>query len=171
MSFLSLIVTQTTRNMKLKKDRCHPLLQRQMMQWLRKPHKTSSWSTALHLSRPPSRAQSNQRTMMPTWKILTVPAALPQKRMIALATVRARPEQEDRRAAGDDARSVIPPQNVNHPSDSPGSHFSESPIKRRPGPKAHTGRAQPKKSQITCLNIQATARQRSRTCATAGHAK
>ena len=59
----------------------------------------------------------------------------------------ARPEQEDRRAAGDDARSVIPPQNENHPSDSPGSHFSESPIKRRPGPKAHTGRAQPKKSR------------------------
>ena len=59
----------------------------------------------------------------------------------------ARPAQEDRRAAGDDARSVIPPQNVNHPSDSPGSHFSESPIKRRPGPKAHTGRAQPKKSR------------------------
>ena len=43
----------------------------------------------------------------------------------------ARPEPEDRRAAG--------PQNVNHPSDSPGSHFSESPIKRRPGPKARTG--------------------------------
>ena len=59
----------------------------------------------------------------------------------------ARPEQEDRRAAGDDARSVIPPQNVNHPSDSPRSHSSESPIKRRPGPKAHTGRAQPKKSR------------------------
>ena len=58
-----------------------------------------------------------------------------------------RPEQVDRRAAGDDARRVIPPQNVNHPSDSPGSHFSESPIKRRPGPKARTGRAQPKKSR------------------------
>ena len=51
------------------------------------------------------------------------------------------------RAAGDDARSATSPQNVNHPSDSPGSHFSESPIKRRPGPKAHTGRAQPKKSR------------------------
>ena len=83
MSSLSLIATQTTRNTKLKKDICHPLLQRQMMQWLRKPHKTSSWSTAPHLSRPPSRAQSNQRTMMPTWKILIVPAALPQKRVIA----------------------------------------------------------------------------------------
>ena len=58
-----------------------------------------------------------------------------------------RPAQEDMRAAGDDARSAIPPQDVNHPSDSPGSHFSESPIKRRPGPKAHTGRAQPKKSR------------------------
>ena len=45
--------------------------------------------------------------------------------ILALTTTReavARPEQEDRRAAGDDARSVIPPQNVNHPSDSPGSH-------------------------------------------------
>ena len=59
----------------------------------------------------------------------------------------ARSAQEDMRAAGDDARSAIPPQNVNHPSDSPGSHFSESPIKRRPGPKAHTGRVQPKKSR------------------------
>ena len=56
-----------------------------------------------------------------------------------------RPAQEDMRAAGDDARSAIPPQDENLPSDSPGSHFSESPIKRRPGPKAHTGRAQPKK--------------------------
>ena len=56
----------------------------------------------------------------------------------------------------DDARSVIPPQNVNHPSDSPGSHFSESPIKRRPGPKAHTGRAQPKKS---CKSPASTSRQ------------
>ena len=63
------------------------------------------------------------------------------------ATPVARPAQEDMRAAGDDARSAIPPQNVNHLSDSPGSHFSESPIKRRPGPKAHTGRAQPKKSR------------------------
>ena len=59
----------------------------------------------------------------------------------------ARPAQEDMRAAGDDARSAIPPQDENLPSDSPGSHFSESPIKRRPGPKAHTGRAQPKKSR------------------------
>ena len=58
-----------------------------------------------------------------------------------------RPAQEDMRAAGDDARSAIPPQDENLPSDSPGSHFSESPIKRRPGPKAHTGRAQPKKSR------------------------
>ena len=109
--------------MKLKKDICHPLLQRQMMQWLRKPHKTSSWSTAPHLSRPLSRAQSNQRTMMPTWKILIVPAALSQKRAIALAIVLspvACPEQEDMRAAGDDARSAIPPQNVNHPMIAPG---------------------------------------------------
>ena len=58
-----------------------------------------------------------------------------------------RPAQEDMRAAGDDARSAIAPQDENLPSDSPRSHFSESPIKRRPGPKAHTGRAQPKKSR------------------------
>ena len=58
-----------------------------------------------------------------------------------------RPAQGDMRAAGDDARSAIAPQDENLPSDSPGSHFSESPIKRRPGPKAHTGRAQPKKSR------------------------
>ena len=57
------------------------------------------------------------------------------------------PAQEDMRAAGDDARSALPPQNVDHPSNSPRSHSSESPIKRRPGPKAHTGRAQPKKSR------------------------
>ena len=87
MSSLSLIATQTTRNRKLEKDICHPLLQRQMMQWLRKPHKMSSWSTAPHRSRPPSRAQSNQRTMMPTWTTLKVPAALPLKRVIALAII------------------------------------------------------------------------------------
>ena len=57
------------------------------------------------------------------------------------------PAQDDMLAAGDDARSALPPQNVDHPSDSPRSHPSESPIKRRPGPKAHTGRAQPKKSR------------------------
>ena len=58
------------------------------------------------------------------------------------------PAQEDMRAAGDDARSALAPQNVDHPSDSPRSHSSESPIKRRPGPiEAHTGRAQPKKSR------------------------
>ena len=87
MSSLSLIATQTTRNRKLEKDICHPLLQRQMMQWLRKPHKMSSWSTARHRSRPLSRAQSNQRTMMPTWTTLKVPAALPLKRVIALAII------------------------------------------------------------------------------------
>ena len=57
------------------------------------------------------------------------------------------PAQDDMLAAGDDARSALPPQNVDHPSDSHRSHSSESPIKRRPGPKAHTGRAQPKKSR------------------------
>ena len=57
------------------------------------------------------------------------------------------PAQENMRAEGDDARSALPLQNVDHPSDSPRSHSSESPIKRRPGPKAHTGRAQPKKSR------------------------
>ena len=57
------------------------------------------------------------------------------------------PAQDDMLAAGDDARSALLPQNVDHPSDSPRSHSSESPIKRRPGPKAHTGRVQPKKSR------------------------
>ena len=57
------------------------------------------------------------------------------------------PAQDDMQAAGDNTRSALPPQNVDHPSDSPRSHSSESPIKRRPGPKAHTGRAQPKKSR------------------------
>ena len=57
------------------------------------------------------------------------------------------PAQDDMQAAGDNTRSALPPQNEDHPSDSPRSHSSESPIKRRPGPKAHTGRAQPKKSR------------------------
>ena len=57
------------------------------------------------------------------------------------------PAQHNMLAAGDNTRSALPPQNVDHPSDSPRSHSSESPIKRRPGPKAHTGRAQPKKSR------------------------
>ena len=57
------------------------------------------------------------------------------------------PAQDDMLAADDDARSALPPQDVDPPSDSPISHSSESPIKRRPGPKANAGRAQPKKSR------------------------
>ena len=47
--------------------------------------------------------------------------------------------------AEDDARSELPPQDVDPPSSSPTSHSSESPIKRRPGSKASAGRAQSKK--------------------------
>ena len=55
------------------------------------------------------------------------------------------PAQDDMLEADDDARSELPPQDVDPPSGSPTSHSSESPIKRRPGSKANAGRAQPKK--------------------------
>ena len=50
-----------------------------------------------------------------------------------------------RSTLGDDAGSVLPPQDVDPPSSSPTSQSSESPIKRRPGSKASAGRAQSKK--------------------------
>ena len=46
------------------------------------------------------------------------------------------PAQDEMLEAEDDARSELPPQDVDLPSSSPTSHFSESPIKRRPGSKA-----------------------------------
>ena len=55
------------------------------------------------------------------------------------------PAQDEMLEAEDEARSVRPPQDVEPPSSSPTSHFSESPIKRRPGSKASAGRAQSKK--------------------------
>ena len=55
------------------------------------------------------------------------------------------PAQDEMLEAEDDARSELPPQDVDPPSSSPTSHFSESPIKRRPGSKASAGRAQSKK--------------------------
>ena len=57
----------------------------------------------------------------------------------------ARPAQDEMLEAEDEARSELPPQDVEPPSSSPTSHFSESPIKRRPGSKASAGRAQSKK--------------------------
>ena len=57
------------------------------------------------------------------------------------------PAQDDMLAADDNARSALPPQDVDPPSGSPTSHSSQSPIKRRPGSKANAGRAQPKKSR------------------------
>ena len=55
------------------------------------------------------------------------------------------PAQDEMLEAEDDARSELPPQDVDPPSSSPTSHSSESPIKRRPGSKAGAGRAQSKK--------------------------
>ena len=55
------------------------------------------------------------------------------------------PAQDEMLAAEDEARSMLPPQGVDPQGSSPTSHFSESPIKRRPGSKASAGRAQSKK--------------------------
>ena len=55
------------------------------------------------------------------------------------------PAQDEMLEAEDDARSMQPPQGVDPQGSSPTSHFSESPIKRRPGSKAGAGRAQSKK--------------------------
>ena len=52
---------------------------------------------------------------------------------------------QDEMLEAEDARSDLPPQDVDPPSSSPTSHSSESPIKRRPGSKACAGRAQSKK--------------------------
>ena len=51
---------------------------------------------------------------------------------------------QDEMLGAEDARSELPPQDVDPSSSSPTSHFSESPIKRRPS-KASAGRAQSKK--------------------------
>ena len=55
------------------------------------------------------------------------------------------PAQDEMLEADGDARSELPPQDVDPPSSSPTSHSSESPVKRRPGSKASAGRAQSKK--------------------------
>ena len=55
------------------------------------------------------------------------------------------PAQDEMLEAEDETRSMLPPQDGEPPSSSPTSHFSESPIKRRPGSKASAGRAQSKK--------------------------
>ena len=54
-------------------------------------------------------------------------------------------KQDEMLAAEDEARSTLPAQGVDPQGSSPTSHFSESPIKRRPGSKASAGRAQSKK--------------------------
>ena len=56
-----------------------------------------------------------------------------------------RPAQDEMLAAEDEVSSTLPPQGVDPQGDSPTSHSSESPIKRRPGSKASAGRAQSKK--------------------------
>ena len=61
------------------------------------------------------------------------------------ASPETRPAQDELPAAEDDASSTLPPQGIDPQGDSPASHFSESPIKRRPGSKASAGRAQSKK--------------------------
>ena len=61
------------------------------------------------------------------------------------ASPETRPAQDEPPAAEDEASSTLPPQGTDPQGDSPASHFSESPIKRRPGSKASAGRAQSKK--------------------------
>ena len=62
-----------------------------------------------------------------------------------LASPETRPAQDEMLAAEDEVSSTLPPQGVDPQGDSPTSHSSESPIKRRPGSKASAGRAQSKK--------------------------
>ena len=61
------------------------------------------------------------------------------------ASPETRPAQDEMLAAEDEVSSTLPPQGVDPQGDSPTSHSSESPIKRRPGSKASAGRAQSKK--------------------------
>ena len=61
------------------------------------------------------------------------------------ASPETRPAQDEMLAAEDEISSTLPPQGVDPQGDSPTSHSSESPIKRRPGSKASAGRAQSKK--------------------------
>ena len=61
------------------------------------------------------------------------------------ASPETRPAQDEMLAAEDEVSSTLPPQGVDPQGNSPTSHFSESPIKRRPGSKASAGRAQSKK--------------------------
>ena len=61
------------------------------------------------------------------------------------ASPETRSAQDEMLAAEDEVSSTLPPQGVDPQGNSPTSHFSESPIKRRPGSKASAGRAQSKK--------------------------
>ena len=61
------------------------------------------------------------------------------------ASPETRPAQDEMLAAEDEVSSTLSPQGVDPQGNSPTSHFSESPIKRRPGSKASAGRAQSKK--------------------------
>ena len=88
MSSLSLIVTQTKRNMKCKRNNRCPLLRRQMLRWLMKTQMKQSQSTAPPPSRPLSRARSNRRKTTHRWKMMIVLTSPLQKRVIALAIVR-----------------------------------------------------------------------------------
>ena len=61
------------------------------------------------------------------------------------ASPETRPAQDEMLAAEDEVSRTLPLQGVDPQGNSPTSHFSESPIKRRPGSKASAGRAQSKK--------------------------
>ena len=61
------------------------------------------------------------------------------------ASPETRPAQDEMLVAENEVSRTLPPQGVDPQGNSPTSHFSESPIKRRPGSKASAGRAQSKK--------------------------
>ena len=61
------------------------------------------------------------------------------------ASPETRPAQDEMLAAEDEVSSTLPPQGVDPQGNSPTSHFSESPIKRRPGSKPIAEKAQSKK--------------------------
>ena len=61
------------------------------------------------------------------------------------ASSNTRPANEEMLEENGEENSALPPQGVDPQDESPPSHSSESPIKRRPGTKASAGRAQSKK--------------------------
>ena len=143
---LSLTASQKKMNAVYKRDSPCPLLRRQMPQWPTKKQVKQSLSTAPPQSRLPCRAQCSRRKTTRAWRTVTVLPPPLQMRVIALAIIRPppKPAQDELLAAEDEASSTLPPQGIDPQGDSPTSHSSESPIKRRPGSKAVQGELSPK---------------------------